>query len=154
MTASYTAQEVAKYVVSQCYGSERPVDNLKLQKMLYFLWIDYYKSGRGFLFDDRIEAWKYGPVIPAVYMKYRSFIADPICVVEKDELSQPDRTFLSPLVERYNKRSSASLVRETHESGSPWYRVYKNGEGMREAIPYKDIVSFVESKLQGCAGVE
>ncbi len=146
MTAKYTAQEVAKYVDSQCYSSERPVDNLKLQKMLYFLWIDYYKGGRGVLFDDRIEAWKYGPVIPAVYMKYRSFIADPICVVEKDGLDQLDRDFLHPLVERYNRRSSASLVRETHEAGSPWYKAYKNGDGMREVIPYGDIVSFLESK--------
>jgi uncharacterized phage-associated protein len=52
--------------------------------MLYFLWIDYYyRKTSNMLFEDRMEAWKYGPVIPVVYWKYRSFVAAPICLEEK-----------------------------------------------------------------------
>ena len=83
MAARYTAQEVAKYVVSRCCESGRPINNLKLQKMLYFLWIDYYRKTGSMLFEDRMEAWKYGPVIPVVYWKYRSFVAAPVCLEEK-----------------------------------------------------------------------
>ena len=47
--AMYKAQEVAKYVVGECTRNGKPVDNMKLQKMLYFLWIDYYKLNFSFL---------------------------------------------------------------------------------------------------------
>ena len=41
---TYTAVDIAKYIVSYCSGKNRPVSNLKLQKMLYYTWIDYYKE--------------------------------------------------------------------------------------------------------------
>ena len=41
---TYTAVDIAKYIVSYCSGKHRPVSNLKLQKMLYYTWIDYYKK--------------------------------------------------------------------------------------------------------------
>ena len=41
---TYSAVDIAKYIVSYCSGKHRPVSNLKLQKMLYYTWIDYYKK--------------------------------------------------------------------------------------------------------------
>lgn len=35
---TYTAVDIAKYIVSYCSGKHRPVSNLKLQKMLYYTW--------------------------------------------------------------------------------------------------------------------
>ena len=40
---TYTAKNIAHYIVTYCEKKNRPVSNLKLQKMLYFLWIEYFK---------------------------------------------------------------------------------------------------------------
>ena len=40
---TYTASDIAKYIVSYCFRKRKPVSNLKLQKMLYYMWIEYYK---------------------------------------------------------------------------------------------------------------
>ena len=142
--AMYRAQEVAKYVIGECTKAGKPVDNMKLQKMLYFLWIDYYRQTGKNLFNDEIQAWKYGPVIPAVYWKYRTFIADPICLTEPNTISQNDSSILSPLVMTYNKRDVGSLVGETHTKG-PWKTVYNDGKGMSGTIPYDMIRDYADS---------
>lgn len=48
---TYSAVDIAKYIVSYCSGKHRPVSNLKLQKMLYYTWIDYYKKTGTALFS-------------------------------------------------------------------------------------------------------
>ena len=53
---TYTAVDIAKYIVSYCSGKHRPVSNLKLQKMLYYTWIDYYKKTGTALFFNEICA--------------------------------------------------------------------------------------------------
>ncbi len=140
----YRAQEVAKYVIGECTKAGKPVDNMKLQKMLYFLWIEYYRQTGKNLFNDEIQAWKYGPVIPAVYWRYRTFIADPICLTEPNTVSQNDASILSPLVMRYNKRDVRSLVGETHAKG-PWKTIYDDGKGMSGTIPYDMIRDYADS---------
>ena len=83
-TQSYcTAEELALYV-SDKYKSEYNVDisAIKLQKALYFLfayWGGFVRKSNvnesveekielpEYLFNDRIEAWTYGPVVPDVY---------------------------------------------------------------------------------------
>lgn len=129
----YDAQEVAKFVVNECREARKPVDNLKLQKILYFVWIDYYKKTGKRLFEDSIQAWKYGPVVPKVYTKYRECVAEPILYREKASLSEEDKRILRPFIEEYNKRSVSSLVRETHREGGPWWKYYE------EDVPYKTI---------------
>lgn len=79
------AEKLAIYIKRQytkSYGRE--ISPIKLQKSLYFLFaywgkfitenkqnkdsveVDYSEYNE-FLFDDRIEAWTYGPVIPSVF---------------------------------------------------------------------------------------
>ena len=140
----YKAQEVAKYVVGECTRNGKPVDNMKLQKMLYFLWIDYYKHTGKKLFNDEIQAWKYGPVVPAVYWKYRTFIADPICLTESNAISQNDANILSPFIMAYNERNVGSLVSETHAKG-PWRTIYDDGKGMSCTIPFEMIKNYADS---------
>lgn len=41
------------------------ITNLKLQKIMFFTYVDYYrKYNEELLFEDQFEAWVYGPVIP------------------------------------------------------------------------------------------
>ncbi|MDD7741204.1 MAG: DUF4065 domain-containing protein, partial [Campylobacteraceae bacterium] len=43
------------------------VSHLKIQKMLYFCQGYYLGLYNKALFDEKIEAWQHGPVIPSVY---------------------------------------------------------------------------------------
>lgn len=120
----YDAKEVAKLVINVCYDDGNPITNLKLQKILYFLWIDYYKEFHKSLFDDEFHAWRYGPVVPEVYYYYRVNVADPIGRVDEDGLSRSDRDFLVGLIRKYNKESLGALVGRSHQPGSPWEKYY------------------------------
>ena len=53
----YTALDIAKWVISFCYNKEQPISNLQLQKILYFLWVDYFNRTDEHLFEDEIFAW-------------------------------------------------------------------------------------------------
>lgn len=46
--------------------------HVKLQKILYYVYCDFLKNGTT-LFEDKIEKWQYGPVIPNVYNSFRSY---------------------------------------------------------------------------------
>lgn len=46
--------------------------HVKLQKILYYIYCDFLKKGFP-VFNDQIEKWQYGPVVPAVYNSFRSY---------------------------------------------------------------------------------
>ena len=67
-----TAKDVAQYLLKldEQHGGEG-ISNLKLQKLAYysqgFFGAIYDKP----LFNERVEAWTYGPVIPELYHEYK-----------------------------------------------------------------------------------
>lgn len=69
---------IAKYIINYCCDENISVSNLKLQKLLYFAWIRYYKETQKELFDNDICAWQLGPVVPDVYSEYCAFGGKPI----------------------------------------------------------------------------
>lgn len=120
---TYDAKEVAKLVVNEGIAEDRPVTNLKLQKLLYFMWIDWYKERKEPLFNDRIEAWHYGPVVPDVYFNYRIFAADPIRKVEEYSIPDQDKDLMIKILSRYIYRSAGALVEDSHAPDTPWSKV-------------------------------
>lgn len=71
--AKYTAREIAHYVIDTCTRDGRAISNLQLQKILYFVQLEYCKQAGSLLFADEFEAWQYGPVLPDVYDEYSFF---------------------------------------------------------------------------------
>ena len=62
-----------------------PISNLQLQKILYYLQV-YFIQHEGIpLFEDEIEAWQFGPVIPEVYYEYCGFGGFEIQLLMKKE---------------------------------------------------------------------
>ena len=74
----YDAVSVAKYVINYCMKKAAPVTNLKLQKILYYLWIEFYKATGKPLFNNTIRAWPLGPVVPDVYDRFCAYGGLPI----------------------------------------------------------------------------
>lgn len=43
---AYKAVDVARYMIDRAEQKKTPLSNLKLQKILYFVWKEYYASKR------------------------------------------------------------------------------------------------------------
>lgn len=140
MDMRYSAMEVARYIITRCSKKGRAISNLKLQKMLYFLWVDYYKKTSRKLFFDDICAWQLGPVVPEVYYEYCSYGGRPISAEYASEIKKNDQWILDDLIDDYIDVPASVLVSRTHKSGSAWDRIYKNGLGNRKIIPFSLII--------------
>lgn len=135
----YTAMGIAKYVVDYCADKGKPISNLKLQKMLYYLWIEFYKETKKYLFSEHIYAWQFGPVVPDVYYEYCSYAGIPIIPMTNNCESYivEYKEYIDSIIEKYLPYSASELVKKTHEQGKPWSIIYKNGLGNRNEIPFQ-----------------
>lgn len=119
------ALDVAQYIINETLNKGYPVSNLKLQKMLYFvqgvMLVNYGRPA----FEDRIEAWQYGPVVPEVYFAYSSYGATPI-LLQYDEinLDAEEKNAANIVIKSFLKTPAFALVNETHKVNSPWYDAY------------------------------
>lgn len=100
---------------------------------------------------DRVEAWKYGPVIPSVYHSFKHWKDQPIterAVIMKWENNKPvyeyptvrsphAESIIEMVYERYHGMSDGEMVDLTHREGTPWYWYYKEGEN----VEIKDTVT-------------
>ncbi len=136
----YSALEVARYIITQCFEMGSPVSNLKLQKMLYFLWVDFYRETGRMLFRDNICAWQLGPVVPEVYYEFCSYAGSPICGFYTTTIASDDAEEMNGIISEYVNIPASVLVNRTHESGTAWDAVYKNGAGNRKIIPFELII--------------
>ena len=100
------------------------------------------------LFKDDVEAWKYGPVIPGVYHKYKKFGYSHITARTKDlreSLGKIPHAIMSRVVEVYGKYDGLYLSSLTHQPNSPWdLTIKKDGEG---AIIPNDVIKDYYRKL-------
>jgi len=138
---SYKADNIAKVLIKKYIDMESPTTHMKLQKMLYYSWIEYYKRTGTYLFKDPIHAWRFGPVIKSVYFDYRIFAGAPITMYkDMDEVIDKDTDkFLSDFAEAHKDYTANGLVFRSHRKGTPWDEVYE--EGKKDIIiPFDRIV--------------
>ena len=74
----YDVVDVSEYVLSYCEAKEKPITNLKLQKILFFIQCEYIKQKKKLLFDNPMECWIYGICIPDSYLHYASWSSTDI----------------------------------------------------------------------------
>ncbi len=82
------------------------------------------------LFGENVEVWKYGPVVPSVYHKYKKFRGDPIKSPGKDHKEDMEglkRNVIGQVFDRYDTYTGIELSELTHQEGSPWDTAWKEG---------------------------
>ena len=105
------------------------VTNLSLNKLLYFAQGHYLAQTGELLFEDDVEAWNYGPVVPTVYHWCKAFGSAPIICVDDMRIEEPDKfetAVLNDVIREYGKYSASYLVALSHADGSPWSLVKLN----------------------------
>jgi len=140
-----TAFDVAEYIIKSL-----PVDNLKLQKLLYYSQaVHLVRYGGSPLFGEDIEAWDYGPVVPPVYKQYKPHGFDII-----RPPAEETRTCLQPEQMRsvvmalacFGEMSGTALINQTHRE-SPWKNAYRPGLPSR-VITLESIYDFFHKNLE------
>ncbi|PNP87045.1 hypothetical protein BMT55_16555 [Listeria newyorkensis] len=77
--ATYPAKYIANFVVEYANELNNPVNNLKLQKILYYIQArKLVESGGEPMFEEAIQKWKLGPVVAPVYHMFKSYGATAI----------------------------------------------------------------------------
>lgn len=146
-----SALSVANYFLDLAEESGQHIKPLKMMKLVYIAhgfmlaMLDYSVLNPRF---DKVEAWKYGPVIPSVYYSFKIY-KDHDIDNKTDYMQVNDDktvTFVTPTLEddkakaicrfvwnRYGKLNDSDLVTLLHRPGTPWRMVYE--EGKNNPIP-------------------
>lgn len=125
--AKYDALDVAEYVLWYCEQRlSKAITNIQLQKILYYIQGRYIAEHEYPLFDNDMEAWDYGPVIPDVYYEYRQYRSNYITGVKpknKDLFENDDIDLIeNTIIEKCNL-NVWTLVNDTHNE-EPWIRAF------------------------------
>lgn len=75
------------------------------------------------LFADRIQAWRYGPVIPTLYDTFRDQGMKVEHEVRKEDevpLNEESERILEKVWEKYSGFTAFQLSEITHQEGAPW----------------------------------
>lgn len=122
---AYPALKIANLLLRSAYsteGAEDLMSNMKLQKMLYYqqgFHLAYFNTP---LFDEDIEAWMYGPVVPSVYSFYESNGRNGIMPNLDDEFeleNEEELNLFNQVFDIYGKYSAYGLMEMTHNE-TPW----------------------------------
>lgn len=127
------AQDLAKYIITKCTLDGKPISNLQLQKILYFVQGAFYYKLKHPIFDDPIRAWDYGPVIDDVYNTYKKYGSSTIHDIDinfestfsKESDPEATRELVDIVVESLREMDPWELVKISHEDGTPWKKNYQ-----------------------------
>ena len=157
----YSAISIADYMLARSDGDLTPLHIIKLVYISHGYTLALKNKP---LIGDRIEAWPYGPVIPALYHTFKQYGDDPIprlyyCRTElgSDQIInrmksligilQTETDILNKVQERYGELTGSQLIDITHMEGTPWSKCYVKGQ-KSTPIPnriikkhYKDLVN-------------
>lgn len=145
---AYKALDIAKMLINKAASDDGGdlLTNLKLQKLLYYeqgFHLAYFGTQ---LFEENIEAWQYGPVVPDVYnyfKKYGKNVIEPeecgIQISDKEECALFDEVYSV-----YGKYSAFGLMNMTH-SESPWASTHV---GVGNEISLQKMTDFFKTRLE------
>ena len=141
--------EVARYIVNLCLEHDRPVSNLRMQKILYLAHVYYIMKQNKPLIKDDFEAWLIGPIIPEVYREYSIYAGAPIIPFYKEDadIDTEKIKVVEKLIINLSAKKPWELVELTHMDGGAWDKTYRDGHGNREVIPLTRIYEEAGTEL-------
>lgn len=141
-----TCYDVANYFLTKGEEAGDPISNLKLQKLAYY--------AQGFslallqkpLFEEKIEAWMHGPVVPDLYHAFKEHGTNSLPVpadIDFSRYSADELELLGEVFNVYGQFSAWKLRNMSHEE-APWQSVYVEGEASKE-IPHGVMAEFFKT---------
>jgi uncharacterized phage-associated protein len=134
-----TAVDVMKYIKSRMSLN----GEVQLQKLAYYCQAWSLAWDGTPLFEDRIQAWKLGPVVPA--LRFREDSADP------SALGPAERATVDAVISFYGKHPGYTLIDMTHDE-EPWASAWDGTDRCRTEITHESMRQFYTRQL--LTGVE
>lgn len=115
----------------------RSLTPLEVQKLVYFAHGWHLAIKGNALFNERVEAWPYGPVIESVYHAFKHFkkkvitsratisdfqegtVIGELATLPKD-MDKQTQSIIHRVWDQYKNLSGAQFVEITHKPGTPW----------------------------------
>lgn len=154
----YNPITIANYFLHK-YGADYHITPMKLVKLVYIAHGWHLGITDSALIDENPEAWKYGPVVPRIYYKFKEFGKTPIKTGKKNstadidiDLPKEKREFLDKIWEVYGRFTAIQLSEKTHQPGTPWYIIWhlnnRKGEFGAFQIPDNLIRDYYKRMLE------
>jgi|688.fasta_scaffold138291_2 uncharacterized phage-associated protein len=168
----YTSSAVANFFLDKAKKQQIGLSPLKLIKLVYIAHGWALALTEHQLFDEQIEAWQHGPVIPSLYHEFKNYGSRPIKepAVEFDfttgEMVKPKIpenaeivTILDKVWDVYHTCSAVQLRGLTHQANTPWSECYQ--KGMKHLVidndkiksHYQELLTNMLSKPRATASV-
>ncbi len=117
-----TAKDVAAYILTKLGA----MTAMKLQKLVYYSQAWSLVWDETPLFNDRIEAWANGPVVPSLYECHRGeFSVSSIPQGDPNQLTESQKESVDKVLDFYGNKTSQWLSELTHRE-DPWVEA-RNG---------------------------
>ncbi len=144
---AYKVLDIANKLLSHAAnnGEGELMSNMKLQKMLYYqqgFHLAYFNTP---LFEENIEAWMYGPVVPCVYEYFKgngSRGLEPF--TDEISLTETEEALFNEVFNVYSAFSASCLMNMTHQE-SPWLTT---NTGVGNVISVEKLIQFFKTRLQ------
>ncbi|MBR8834696.1 MAG: DUF4065 domain-containing protein [Stigonema ocellatum SAG 48.90 = DSM 106950] len=145
---------LARYFIIRAYedGIEAEMTNMKVQKLLYYTQCLHLALYDEPLFDEVIQAWRYGPVCPPAYRFYSEFEANQLPIPSKEyllQIPQEKKELLEEIWEYFGGYHAYRLSGMTHLE-FPWKKARKGlppQASSTEPILLKDMKALGYQKL-------
>ena len=138
------------FIINIAKQEKISITNLKLQKIMFFIYGVVLAKHNINLVPQGFEAWKYGPVNREAYDILSNYKGDFISLneVKIDNTANIDETISKTIKivwDFYKDINAFDLVRESHKKGTPWIKVYIPGESIH--IEAKDVEKYYKDNL-------
>ena len=122
---------VANVLIGEARKKGNAITPLQLIKLAYIAHGFHLGFGLGRLFEEEIQAWRYGPVIPDLYQAVKKYGKRSITAAipySGPDLDEKRIELLEKIYEAYGKYTGLFLTCLTHQEGTPWKKVYRKNE--------------------------
>lgn len=129
-------------------GDEAYITNLKLNKLVYYAYVEALRSGYK-LFCDDIEAWQHGPVVADVYHAFKRYGHNRIPPSSVTP-PFPEEAVVAArrAIDKYGFMTAMDIRDFSHRGSGAWVRVYD------ERFPHADPVIADADILDSMDGVD
>lgn len=147
--ATIEASDVAKYFLYRSIEDGELISPLKMQKLVYYAYSWTLVKNSIKLFDEQIEAWPNGPVVPSLYHQLKQYGSSPIgdnflsfrnekdLADLKSKFKDGLKETLDMVYQEYMTKTAFELVVLTH-SEEPWQNARK---GLSATEPSNNAIS-------------
>ena len=134
MKSKYEALDIAKYIIAYSAKQGYTITNLRLQKLLYFIYKKYLQMTDHNLFDDYIYAWEFGPTVSNIYFYFSNHAGIPLrneYRIDELNIDKDTKQLINNIISQYKDMPIDRLIQISMKSHGAWDITFQKDEGSR-----------------------